>query len=891
MNRLITIISIAVWMLLPAVTPAQVRLPALVRDSMILQRNENLNIWGWAAPQEKVSIRFKNQTYRTIADANGHWKISLPPMRAGGPYGMKVDASNHLLLKDIWVGDVWLCSGQSNMVHQMTLHQELYKADIDSAINPLIRQFWVPNTTDLVKPQHDLPGGYWKPAINQDIEQFSAVAYFFAKSIFKEEHVPIGLINASVGGSPIEAWMSEKALKDFPKALSILQKNKDTAYVHSTNRAASLHNNSLPAPEDSGMKEPVKWFDPAYTATDWQRIAVPGFWEDQGYQNLDGIVWYRKEFFVPENFISKQAKLVLGRIVDADDVYINGQKIGTTGYQYPQRRYAVPAGVLKAGKNSIVVRVTNNGGKGGFVPDKPYALAVGHDSLSLTGYWQFKPGAVFPKERHLLPTINLFYQPAALFNAMIAPLTDYSVRGILWYQGESNIGNAPEYGNLLQHLIADWRQRWRSENLPFLFVQLPGFGDKQYQPAESNLALLREQQRKTLKVPNTAMAVTIDVGEWNDIHPQRKKEVGERLALAALKLSYGENRLVASGPLLQSAQRNRDTMILNFTNTGSGLMTADGKKLQEFAIAAADKNYVWAKTKIEADKIRVWSDDITDPQYVRYAWADTPVNPNLYNKEGLPASPFEAKVESRLAGGPWKGKKAAVVLTYDDALNVDLTHVIPALNEAGLKGTFYISDYFGGLKAQIPGWKKAAAAGHELANHTLFHPCAGSLPGRSFVQPDYDLDHYTVRRMKDEISAMNNLLFAIDGKTRRTFAFPCGDTKIHDSAFVIQGELDMMAARAVRSEMPTINKVDLFNLPAYMINGESGEQLINLVNQAREKNALLVFLFHGVGGEHSLNVSLEAHRQLLDYLKNNQQEIWTATMIEVAEFIMEQHGL
>ena len=232
----------------------------------------------------------------------------------------------------------------------------------------------------------------------------------------------------------------------------------------------------------------------------------------------------------------------------------------------------------------------------------------------------------------------------------------------------------------------------------------------------------------------------------------------------------------------------------------------------------------------------------------------------------------------------WNGRKCAVVLTYDDGLNIDLTNAIPALDSAGLKGTFYISDYFNGLNAQIPRWKKAAAKGHELANHTLWHACEGGRVGREFVK-DYDLRFYTIKRMVDEIRGMNNILKAIDGKNKRTFAYPCGDEKIHDSAYIEPLKNEFVAARGVRGEMLPINKVDLYDVPCYMINGQTGEQLIDLVKQAQQKNALLVFLFHGVGGEHSLNVSLEAHRKLLQYLKQNQKNIWVAPMIDVAEYI------
>ncbi|MGV3642423.1 MAG: sialate O-acetylesterase, partial [Adhaeribacter sp.] len=294
-------------------------------------------------------------------------------------------------------------------------------------------------------------------------------------------------------------------------------------------------------------------------------------------------------------------------------------------------------------KNVFVVKVTNSGGKGGFVPDKPYYVEANGQTLDLKGTWQYKVGEVYrPALASAGPAAGFSAQnqPAALYNAMVAPLVPYTLKGILWYQGESNAGNPGEYKKLLPALIADWRRLWQQGDIPFLFVQLPNFMEVNYLPAESNWALMREAALATLSVPNTAMAVTIDLGEWNDIHPDNKKDVGERLALAARKLIYKEKNLVSSGPLLQSSKIEGKKITLSFAHTGSGLVSADGEELAWFAIAGADKKFVWAKASIEGDKVVVWSDEIPEPRYVRYAWADNPDGANLYNKEGLPASPF-----------------------------------------------------------------------------------------------------------------------------------------------------------------------------------------------------------------------------------------------------------
>ena len=620
---------------------AQVRLPRLIRDSMVLQRNAKINLWGWAAPGEKVVVKLGGKTAKATTNTDGKWAVQLPAMKAGGPYTLNIDGSNHLVLKEVLIGDVWLCAGQSNMVHQMALHNVRYADEVATVNYPQIRHFLVPNVTNIQGPQEDVADGYWKSANPKDIGEFSAVAYFFAKTLYEKYGVPIGIINSSWGGVPIEAMMSEDALKDFPAILSTVQKNKDTAYINGITRRA-FSGPRPPRPEDKGLTGAKPWFDPAYVPVGWRSINIPGYWEDQGVKDLDGVVWYRREIDVPASMTTAPAKVFLGRIVDADDLYINGKKVGTTTYMYPQRRYPVPAGLLKPGKNLFVIRVTNNFGKGGFVPDKPYQLIAGNDSVDLKGYWQYKVGQVNIPLRGFGGGGGIAFQnqPAALYNSMIAPLEKYSIKGFAWYQGESNTGRAAEYAKLQPAMIADWRQKWNEPAAPFLFVQLPNFMDATYLPAESQWAAFREAQAQSLSVPNTGMAVAIDLGEWNDIHPDRKKDVGDRLALAAEKVAYGEKDVVYSGPLYGSATVDGNRILVSFSNIGSGLTTSDGEAPSEFIIAGADKKFVWAKTKIEGDKVMVWSDEIASPVYVRYAWADNPPNPNLYNKEGLPASPF-----------------------------------------------------------------------------------------------------------------------------------------------------------------------------------------------------------------------------------------------------------
>ncbi len=620
---------------------SQVILPRLIRDSMVLQRDVKLKIWGWASPNEKINIHFNGKAAQAIANTKGEWNTFLPAMKAGGPYIMQIKGKNTIKLNDVLIGDVWLCAGQSNMVHQMALHNITYATDIEKANYPEIRQFWIATKASLGGPEADFASGSWKWANPTNVRDFSAVAYFFARKIYEKQHVPIGIINASVGGTRIEAWTSEEGLKDFPAILAEVIKNKDTAYVNDINRKASLSQNQNRANNDKGLIGAVKWYESQYVPKGWQRISVPGYWEDQGIKDLNGVVWYRREVDIPTSMTGVPARIFLGRIVDADILYINGKQVGQTSYQYPQRRYTINADLLKPGKNIIVVRVQNSSGKGGFVPDKPYFLQANGETISLTGYWDYKVGEVYPIQTR--PGVNAIVaqsQPTALFNAMIAPASNFAIKGALWYQGESNSGNAVEYRKLLPALIKDYRAKFANPALPFLYVQLPNFGDVNYLPSEGSWPLLREAALKTLSVPNTGMAVTIDLGEWNDIHPDNKKDVGERLALAARALAYKEKGLVFSGPIYRSSEISGNKIILSFDHVGNGLIAIDNEELSQFAIAGADKKFVWAKAKIDGDKVVVWAEGVAEPKYVRYAWADNPFGANLYNAEKLPASPF-----------------------------------------------------------------------------------------------------------------------------------------------------------------------------------------------------------------------------------------------------------
>ena len=639
-----TIVSLILLILISIPAASQIELPQIISDGLVLQRDQNIRIWGWASAKEEVTLIFKGNQYHVIADDAGTWEIILPPQTAGGPYNLTLYGKNEVSVHDILIGDVWLCAGQSNMVLPMERVKEKYPDEIAGADYPEIRNFLISTLTNLQQPLQDLPSGRWKSANPNDVLGFGAASYFFARHIFEQHHVPIGLINASVGGTPIEAWISEEGLKEFPGLLNKVWQNKDTAHVNNIVRM-SRTDRVIRKEADKGMLEPLQWFDPDYSPKGWKNIHIPGYWEDQGLKDLNGVVWYSREIEVPASMTGMPAKLYMGRIVDADYVYVNGEEIGNTTYQYPPRRYTIAAGILKPGKNRIVIRVINTSGKGGFVPDKPYFLTANNREIDLKGDWYYKVGDVFKPETRARVEFSFQNQPASLYNAMVAPLRKQAIKGILWYQGESNTGNPASYHDLLPALIADWRNQWNDNNLPFLYVQLANYMDRDFLPVESNWAELRDAQLQALSLPNTSMTVAIDLGEWNDIHPLNKKDVGHRLALGARHLAYGEEDLVHSGPIYRSHSIRGNKIIIYFDHVGSGLLSIDKEPLSQFAIAGADKKFVWAVAKIINGSVEVSNESISSPEYVRYAWSNNPDGANLYNKEGLPASPFQIAPE------------------------------------------------------------------------------------------------------------------------------------------------------------------------------------------------------------------------------------------------------
>ena len=637
-----SLLSAALGLLATATASAQVRLPRLVSNGMVLQRDAPVRIWGWAKAGEAVTVAFQGKTYRATTGADGQWRVQLPAMKAGGPYELKIDASNHLVLKDVLLGDVWFCAGQSNMELPMRRVRDKYPQEVATANNPRIRQFDVPMRYDFRGPKNDVTGGSWVALTPETVLGFSAVGYFFAKEINAKYQVPVGLIKVAVGGSPAEAWLSADALTQFPKYEQQVAPYRDSAAVAGIRQregaAVGEWYKRLHHADQGEAPGQTKWSSPGYDASAWPTMNVPGYWADQTPLGMvNGVLWFRKELEVPASMVDQPGRLELGTLVDADSTYINGQLVGTTAYQYPPRKYDFGPGVLKAGKNVVTVRLISNGGRGGFTKEKTYQLTAGGQALDLRGPWQYKLGATTPPTPG---TTTFQYQPGGLYNGLVAPALPYAIKGVLWYQGESNVGRPADYYALTSTLVKDWRTHFQQPNLPFLYVQLANINAAKKEPGESNQALVRDAQRRLLALPRTGMAVISDVGEWNDIHPLDKQTVGHRLALAAEKVAYNDAKVVASGPLFQTMKIAGSQATLTFASPGAGLQAKGDGPLGGFTIAGADKKFVPAQARIEGNKVVVSSEQVAAPVAVRYAWSDNPESANLYNKEGLPASTF-----------------------------------------------------------------------------------------------------------------------------------------------------------------------------------------------------------------------------------------------------------
>jgi sialate O-acetylesterase len=625
-------------------TVADVSMPYVFSSNMVLQRNIEIPVWGWASPGERINITLGEQKIRTKAEESGKWFVKLPAMKAGGPYEMIVDGKNQIRFTNIMIGDVWVCSGQSNMEWRV-LQSNNAEDEIASANHPNIRLFTVPNKIDK-EPQNNTDPTEWLACTPEVIGSFSAVGYFFGRKLNKDLDIPIGLINTTWGGTESESWTSAESIQDDPDFAEELKKLKSLDMDKANEEREKEFENWLQAFRelDAGYDDGVYlWASSDYDYLGWDQMELPGLWEDLGLEGLDGVVWFAKEVDLSDQEIENGFELNLGPIDDSDIVWVNGSKVGETFNIYNRnRRYQVTSEVLKQGVNTIVVRVEDYAGGGGIYGDKNQMYLESNGSkISLAGMWKYKVGTNKMPSGMPRGDFGPNSYPTLLFNAMINPLLPYGIKGAIWYQGESNAGRAYQYRRIFPMMITDWRSHWGQGNFPFLFVQLANFMQPKDPPAESTWAELREAQTMTLSLPSTGMATIIDIGEADDIHPTNKQDVGKRLALSAYKIAYGKD-IVYTGPTYESMKIEGNKVYIKLSNTGSGLDVRDPYGyLKGFTVAGKDKTFHWAKAqKVDDTTVVVYSEMVSSPVAVRYGWADNPHDLNLYNKEGLPANPF-----------------------------------------------------------------------------------------------------------------------------------------------------------------------------------------------------------------------------------------------------------
>ncbi|PKQ43845.1 sialate O-acetylesterase [Confluentibacter flavum] len=615
---------------------ANIELPLLFADNMVLQRNKPIPVWGWADANENIEIHFNNQIVKTKADKNGKWQVNLKPEPAGGPYNMSIKGKNLITLKDILVGEVWVCSGQSNM--EFTVSQAMNAPqEMNDANYPMIRQFLVEKDVSTT-PKQKLKNGKWDVCSTNTVGNFSAIGYFFAKKIYNELKIPVGIIHTSWGGTCVETWTSRKAFEgsDEFKDMIANMPDIDTDAILEFQVKSILEKVEKIQGSKITMDNEEAFKNPDYNDSGWPEMNAPSLWENQALGNLDGTVWMRKTFTISKDDANKEAFLELAKIDDIDITYINGREVGTTNLYNLKRDYKIPAGILKEGINTIAVRIVDNTGGGGIYGEaSDLKLTTQNAVIPLTGAWRYQVVDV-------LTSISPNSYPSLLFNAMVNPLIPYAIEGVLWYQGEANVNRAQQYKTAFPLMIADWRQKWNQGDFPFYFVQLSTFDEFGGNSNKgSKWAELREAQTHTLNtVPNTGMAVTTDVGNAIDIHPTNKQDVGKRLAAIALNNVYNKD-VVFSGPTYKSMEIKDNKIILSFDDIGSGLMTPDKYGyLKGFDIAGADKTFYYAKAYIDDNKVIVYHDDLKNPIAVRLGWADDAGDCNLYNKENFPAVPF-----------------------------------------------------------------------------------------------------------------------------------------------------------------------------------------------------------------------------------------------------------
>ena len=639
--------AVALWGC-TGVLQAKVVLPSVFTDNMVLQQKTDITFYGDATKNKQLTVKtgWNGKEYHTEADGQGKWSLKIPTPAAGGPYEITFSDGKKLQLKNVMIGEVWFCSGQSNMEMPVAGWGKVmnYEQEIAEAAYPAIRLFQVKKNTSLapLKEVESTLGG-WQECSSATVPEFSALAYFYARALWKELNVPIGVIDCTWGGTPAEAWTNHETLRQvmgFREEMDKLERlGFDPNRMEQAYSEERAHWQSLFTEKDKGMENgKLCWTAPSLSEEDWQTISLPGYWEGKGLKDFDGIIWFRRSLEIPAEWAGKPLTLRLGMIDDEDITYFNGVEIARgAGYMTP-RTYTIPAKLVKAGKAVLAVRVSDFGGEGG-IHGKAEELYVEADGkrISLAGDWKYRIGLSlkgFPPAP--VSPIQSSSYPTVLFNAMVKPWTAFPIKGVIWYQGEANVGRSEQYEDLFPALITDWRRQWRS-NFPFYFVQLANFMEsKEIQP-DSEWAALREAQTKALKLDQVGMAVTIDIGLADDIHPKNKQEVGRRLALVALVGSYGKN-VSGSAPVFRNYRIKGDKMELDFGQKQDGFKIKD-TTLKGFTIAGPDRVFYSAEAMVQNGKIIVFSPEVSIPLAARYGWADNP-DCNLYGENGLPVAPF-----------------------------------------------------------------------------------------------------------------------------------------------------------------------------------------------------------------------------------------------------------
>lgn len=630
---------------IPALVSGEIKLASPFGDHMVLQQGQPVPVWGTATPGENITVEFAGQKKSTVTGTDGNWRIELKKLKASAqPRDLLISSGNrkseivNRKLTDVLVGEVWLCGGQSNMERQLGLRSGQkpivnWEQEVAAATHPLIRQFYVVQHNALETQSRT--DGSWTVCSPATVANFTAVGYFFARDLQAKLGVPVGIIHSSIGGTPAEAWTSKEGLKAFPEFAQELEKLQKNSVDPLVARQAYMAKLSpwFQAQDPGSGDQP--WSKVDLDTAGWETMNLPALWEEAGHPDYDGVAWFRKSFDLPANWSGHELKLQLCGIDDIDTTWVNGTEIGATSGYTLARTYSVPAALLKPTGNVIAIRVLDTGGGGGiWEKSQPFALTLADGSgpsVALAGPWLARfshPLNQGPRPPRDAARGN--GSPTVLYNAMIAPLIPYAMRGVIFYQGEANADRATQYRTLFPALIADWRQRWGQGDFPFLFVQIAPFKD---QPPEIREAQLQAWQ----ETKNTAMAVTIDVGDAKDIHPANKAPVGARLALAARALAYGE-KLEYSGPVYSSIKLGGGHAELHFTHVGGGLVAKDGA-LNGFTIAGTDGVFHPAKAEIVGETVVVSSPDVPVPAAVRYGWANV-ASGNLFNVAGLPASPF-----------------------------------------------------------------------------------------------------------------------------------------------------------------------------------------------------------------------------------------------------------